>query len=350
VDLAERTARHAAVSTTLALCSDEQLADLVDGAAGAGTGIGGGTSVLDLNGVPVFVKRIALTELERRPGNVMSTANVFGLPAHCHYGVGGPGFGAWRELAANVMTTNRVLAGRTRAFPLLHHWRVLPGAPAASGEHADVEGIVAFWGGSTAVRERLDAVAGAYTSVVLFLEYLPQTLEAWLTAQLALGDDAVDAACAMVTRQLTAAVGDLNAGGLVHFDAHFGNVLTDGGQLYLADLGLAASPRFALDAAEAAFVAHNATHDAAYAAMRLVNWLVTHVCGVGVPADGIPVERNAYVRECAAGADPVTAPPTVAAVIRRHAPVAAVMNDFYWELFAGRQDTPYPAAALAEIR
>jgi hypothetical protein len=349
VSPAERTARHAAVSTALALCSDEQLADLVEGGTGAGTGIGGGTAVLDVDGVPVFVKRIALTEPERRPGNVMSTANVFGLPAYCHYGVGGPGFGAWRELAANVMTTNRVLAGRTRAFPLLHHWRVLPGAPAASGEHADVDATVAFWGGSAAVRERLEAVAEAYTSVVLFLEYLPQTLEAWLTAQLALGDDAVDSACAMVARQLSTAIGHMNGGGLLHFDAHFDNVLTDGRQLYLADLGLAASPRFALDAAEVAFVAHNATHDTAYAAMRLVNWLVTHVCGMGVPADGIPVERNAYVRECAAGAAPITAPPTVAAVIRRHAPVAAVMNDFYWELFGGRPDTPYPAAALAKI-
>ena len=30
--------------------------------------------------------------------------------------------------------------------------------------------------------------------------------------------------------------------------------------------------------------------------MRLVNWLVTTVCGVPMPTSGGPVDRNAYVR------------------------------------------------------
>jgi hypothetical protein len=30
-------------------------------------------------------------------------------------------------------------------------------------------------------------------------------------------------------------------------------------------------------------------------------------------------------------------------VIRRYAPVAAVMNDFYWNLFGVSRATPYPA-------
>jgi hypothetical protein len=75
--------------------------------------------VLNIAGAPVFVKRIPLTDLERHPHNVMSTANVFGLPTFCHYGVtanGSPGFGAWRELAANAMTTNWVIAKQTEAF------------------------------------------------------------------------------------------------------------------------------------------------------------------------------------------------------------------------------------------
>ena len=77
--------------------------------------------------------------------------------------------------------------------------------------------------------------------------------------------------------------------------------------------------------------------------MQLVNWLVTNICGVAVPREGGPVRRNAYIRACAAGADPVGAPPAVAAVIRRYAPVAAVMNDFYLELFGVDRTTPYPA-------
>jgi len=34
----------------------------------------------------------------------------------------------------------------------------------------------------------------------------------------------------------------------------------------------------------------------------------------------------------------------VAEVIRRNAPAAAVMNDFYWDLFGKSRATPYPAA------
>lgn len=77
--------------------------------------------------------------------------------------------------------------------------------------------------------------------------------------------------------------------------------------------------------------------------MRLVNWLVTDVCGVEVPRHGGPARRNEYIRACADGADPAGAPPAAAAVIRRYAPVAAVMNDFYWTLFGSDRTTPYPA-------
>ena len=116
-----------------------------------------------------FVKRFPLTDRERRPENVRSTANLFGLPPFCHYGVGGPGFGAWRQLAANVITTGWVLDGRCPGFPILHHWRVLPGAPAAPDEHADVDAAVAYWAGAPQVRERIGAVANASAGVLLFL-------------------------------------------------------------------------------------------------------------------------------------------------------------------------------------
>jgi hypothetical protein len=293
-------------------------------------------------GVPVFAKRIPLTDVERHEDNVMSTANLFGLPPFCQYGVGSPSFGAWRELAANVITTDWVLAGRSEAFPLLYCWRVLPGAPAPSEEHRDVEAVVRYWAGSSAVRRRLHALARASASVVLFQEFIPHSLDDWLTAQLALGQDATAAACGMVESRLLADVAFMNGQGLLHFDAHFGNVLTDGRRLYIADFGLATSPRFDLSPQEIGFLDRNGTHDMGYALMRLVNWLVTDVCGVAVPRYGGPVERNEYIRACAAGADPVGAPPTVAAAIRRYAPVAAAMNDFYWDLFGVARTTPYP--------
>ncbi|MFG1964804.1 hypothetical protein [Nonomuraea sp. NPDC049028] len=178
---------------------------------------------------------------------------------------------------------------------------------------------------------------------MLFQEFIPYSLHDWLAAQLAAGRDAAVAACAMVGSRLPADVAFMNGHGLTHFDAPFGNVLTDGRRLYIADFGLATSPRFDLSARESGFLARKATHDTGYALMQLVNWLVTNICGVAVPREGGPVRRNAYIRACAAGADPVGAPPAVAAVIRRYAPVAAVMNDFYGELSGVARTTPYPA-------
>ncbi|WP_031160336.1 serine/threonine protein phosphatase [Streptosporangium roseum] len=348
----ERVGRYSEVASALALRGDRQLAESLEQAQVLGSGIGGTSALLDIAGVPVFVKRVPLTDVERHADNVMSTANLFGLPPFCQYGlveVGGPGFGAWRELAANVMTTNWVLAGRSAAFPLLYHWRVLPGAPPPTEEHADVEAVVRYWEGSPAVRQRLHALARASASIVLFQEFIPYNLDDWLAAQLAAGQDAAIAACAMVESCLPTDVAFMNGHGLMHFDAHFGNILTDGRRLYIADFGLATSPRFDLSAQEIGFLDRNGTHDMGYALMRLVNWLVTNVCGVATPREGGPVQRNEYIRACAAGAVPVGAPPAVTAVLRRYAPAAAVMNDFYWDLFGVDRTTPYPGEKVERV-
>lgn len=111
---------YSTVSTALALHSDHALRELVDAATPIGAGIGGKAALLEVAGTPVFVKRVPLTDLERQPEHVRSTANLFDLPLCCQYGVGligGPGFGAWRETAVHTMTTNWVLAGEYDGFP-----------------------------------------------------------------------------------------------------------------------------------------------------------------------------------------------------------------------------------------
>lgn len=340
-----RVVRYGDVSNALALLNDRQLGRLVAAAPALGSGVGGTSALLETAGAPVFVKRIPLTDLERDPDNVMSTANLFGLPAFCHYGVvavGSPGFGAWREVAASTMTTNWVLAKQSEAFPLMYHWRVLPGAIPVPEEHADIERVVAYWGGSAAVRRRLEALGQASASVVLCLEYLPNRLDTWLTSQLAAGPDAVAAACAMLERSLRADVAFLNARGLLHFDAHFRNVLTDGHRVYLADFGLASSSRFDLCDDERDFLARNTSHDACYAVRELLNWMVANI--VGIPA---PAKRYEYLRRCAGGASPTGVPEPVAELIIRHAPAVAIMNDFYWNLFGVSRETPYPSQEIA---
>lgn len=341
---APRLAAHCAVSSSLALCSDRELRDLVDAASPLGTGIGGTSALLEVGGTPVFVKRVPLTDLEEQAENVRSTANLYGLPAFCHYGFGGPGFGAWRELAVHAMTTNWVLAREYEGFPLMHHWRMLPHPGQSLPEElADVDKAVAYWGGGTAVRRRIEALRESATSIALFLEYIPQNLHDWLDAEINAGDEAVERACAMVTRQLRAGTSFMTACGLLHFDAHFQNILTDGKRLFFTDYGLAVSSRFDMLEEEADFFAAHRTYDRCYTLTYLVVWLITAL--YGYQGD----ERTAFLHACAQGEHPTGIPPRAAALISRHAPLAAVMTDFHRKLHRESRRTPYPLEQIRRI-
>jgi hypothetical protein len=180
--MATRTSTYSAVSTALALLSDRQLGELVDNAKPLGSGIGGTSVLLDIEGTPVFVKRVPLTDAEKLDAH--STANLFGLPTFCQYGIGGPGFGVWRELAVHTMTTGWVLDGQNESFPLMYHHRILPqSAQPLPAELRDIDKAVEYWEGSSAVR-----------------------------------------ACAFVERALEDGVAFMNSHGLLHFDAHFQSV------------------------------------------------------------------------------------------------------------------------------
>jgi hypothetical protein len=347
--LPARLERHATVASSLAALGDGGLAALIDAAPALGSGIGGTRSLLHVGGVPVFVKRVALTDLERRRGHVRSTANLFELPTFCQYGVGVgygvglPATGAWRELAASEMATGWVLAGRADWFPLLHHWRVLDRSASFQplpDELADIERVVAFGHGSAAVRRRIEAIAGATTSLTLFFEWLPEPLPAWLARQVVAGDSAAERAIEMVERRLLVDVDRMNAAGLYHFDAHLDNILTDGERLYFTDLALAMSPQFELSASEARFLDANLTHDRCHTITRLVDWLVTTFTGASDWQ-----ARNQIIGRVAAGEALAGIASFAAAVIERHAPVAAVINEFYRQLHLVDRRTPYPAAA-----
>jgi len=338
---------YGVVSTALSRCSDRELRELVEAAVPVGAGIGGQTLRTEVDGVPVFVKQVRLTDLERRPEHVGSTANLFGLPMFCHVGVGsigGPGFGAWRELAVHTLTTDWVLAGDHDAFPLTYHWRVLAdsGRPPPD-ELADIDRAVAYWGGSAAVRRRIEALRESTASLTLFLEYVPQTLHGWFGQQVAAGGAVAEQACAMVERELEAGAAFMGSRGLLHLDAHFENILTDGERLFFADYGLAVSSGFDLAPDEVAFVDRYRGYDRSYAATCLVNWLAVALYGFE------PERRRAFVDDCAAGEPPRGVPAGVAAVLRRHAGVAAETGSFFRRFRHESRATPYPAGAMCDV-
>jgi hypothetical protein len=343
---AARLAAHWSTSTRLSLLSDHQLGKVVAAATPLGSGIGGRSAELDVGGTRVFVKRVPLTDLETRPENMRSTANLFGLPMFYQYGVGSAGFGAWRELAVHTMTTNWVLGNDYDGFPLMYHWRVLPDSPPEGFTDGlgGIDAAVAHWEGSPAVRRRLEAIGRSTVSLVLFLEHVPQTLAAWLRQH---GGTAPvsghDSPYTWVEKALARGTAFMSSRGLVHFDAHFDNVLTDGQSICFADFGLALSSAFELRDEEAEFLSDHLAYDRCYAP----NHLLRHHL-----LDGVRGEREygATLRDWIAGRRPDGVPPAIAAIIDQHAQVAVVLDEFHHRLLTTSKRTPYPAADIERAR
>ncbi|MYW08175.1 protein kinase family protein [Streptomyces sp. SID2563] len=335
-----RAAVHAAVATRLALLSDRRLGREVAAATPLSSGLGGRAAELDVDGTRVFVKRVPLTDLELRPEHVRSTANLFGLPLFYQYGIGSAGFGAWRELAAHILTTRWVLDGAHPDFPLMYHWRVLPDTPPQGYMDAlgGIEGAVAHWEGHPAVRARLEAIGRSTASLVLFLEHVPHTLGSWLAdrrAAAARGGEAPP--YARIDAALTRGADFMSTQGFVHFDAHFRNVLTDGRSIRFADFGLALSTAFELSAEESAFLAAHRAYDRHYVAGDLLRHHLSD-----------EVYDAAFLRAWLAGTRPAAVPPEAAALLDRHAPAALALDAFHHSLLKESRRTPYPAAAIDE--
>jgi hypothetical protein len=279
--------------------------------------------VIDIDGAKVFVKMIALTDLER--SNKGSTANLFDLPLFYQYGVGSAGFGAWRELQAYQRASAWALSGECPRFPMLHHWRVLPrtARPLTAEQQARLQRGVDFWDHSDAVRARLEAIAAASASVVLFLEYAPETLHEWLAARVGgqPPDATLEAAILRIHDQWRDTAAFMNDRGMLHFDLHRHNVLTDGEQVYVADFGLALCADFDLSPAERAFFETHRLYDRGYVDWAFVEWLA--------PETEPPVLTSA-----------------LSARVDRCAPVATLLGTFLDTLRASKT-APYPAPELA---
>ncbi|MGW3820099.1 protein kinase family protein [Streptomyces sp. NPDC005046] len=340
---AGRVSAYAAVGARLSLLSDRRLEDAVASAPSLGSGIGGRSAEMEVEGIRVFVKRVPLTDIELRPEHARSTRNLFDLPLFYQYGAGSAGFGAWRELAAHAMTTGWVLRNEYTGFPLLYHWRILPdSAPVGFTDGlGGIEGAVAHWEGSPAVRRRLEAIGRSSFSLVLFLEHVPQTLAAWLgnTRDAARPEHGGESPYRWVEQQLLRGTEFMSAHGLVHFDAHFANLLTDGRQVYFADFGLASSRDFELSAEERVFLTEHLVYDRSYAP----NHLLRHHLPDGT-RDGS--DHGAFLRAWLEGRRPAGVPPDIGAIIDRHAPHAIVLDDFHRRLLTQSKSTRFPAAEV----
>jgi hypothetical protein len=325
--LDQRRRTYDRLAARLAALSDGELAALLrETDAWRANDLGNQSGAIDVDGVKVFVKKIALSDLERTAENQGSTANLFDLPLFYHYGVGSAGFGAWRELNACLRTSAWALSGESPHFPLVYHWRVMPRAarpPLSPEQQAGLERSAAYWDQSDAVRARLEAIVAASASIVLFLEYVPQTLHGWLGARMA-GQSADASTQAPILRlhdEWRGAAAFMNERGMLHFDLHRHNVLTDGEGLYVADFGLALCADFDLSPEERAFFETHRFYDRGYVRLAVCGWLA-------------PEE------------DPPPMTPVLSILVDRYAPVAGVFQAFFKALRFESKTTPYPGAEL----
>ena len=330
------------ISTELARIGHPELQRLIESAEPGLAGLGGSSVRLAVGGLPVFVKLVPLTEMELRPSHYRSTANLFELPTYFQYGIGSVGFGAWRELAAHVMATDWVLAKASTAFPLLHHWRVIPALknlPSSAEEPDYFEGDRSEPPGSREIRARMASIRAAPARLALFLEWFPHHLHEWLSGELRQGGEGADRAVRFVEEHLDRTHAFMAEEGFVHFDTHFRNILTDGDGIYFSDFGLASCRRFELGDEERAFLAAHGDYDRCRSATSLVH-SITASLGDGRPwADQL--EDAALVTSAKLSG-------AVRDALGRHAPVAVAMLDFRRRLRTEGKMTPYPRRALAE--
>ncbi len=120
--------------------------------------------------VLIFVKQVPLNEIEGKPQNIQSTANLFYLPLYYQYGVGSGGFSVWRELSAHAMTTGCVLAKESQNFPLMYHWRILDSFQEKKPfDEDEFNNHVTYWENSLEIGQRVKANQQALSNVVIFI-------------------------------------------------------------------------------------------------------------------------------------------------------------------------------------
>lgn len=248
--LEKRRSDYFRLNSALSQLSNAQLEAIFDSSK---TERGWGQNhVIEVDGTKVFVKRVPLTELEF--ANQFSTRNLYNLPTYYNYGVGSAGFGVFRELLTHIKTTNWVLAGETENFPLLYHYRIMAATGEPGGITAEqLQRYIERWNSSEAVGRFVQARIDASHQVVLFLEYIPYPLDPWFLKN--------PQGLEMILENTRVATAFLRSKGVLHFDANFDNVLTDGERLYLTDFGLTIDRNFELSEAELEFFNQHQFYD-----------------------------------------------------------------------------------------
>jgi hypothetical protein len=341
--LTKRQQTYSRISSALACMSNKQLEQILADGKAMHKGIGGTSLQIEIDNTPVFVKKVPLTDSELQPENYMSTANIFNLPMCYQYGIGSTGFGAWRELAAHVMTTNWVITGQCPNFPIMYHWRILQDTGRkiiSDEEQTALDKDATYWENNASINSRLKAIALATHHTYLFLEFIPNHLYGWLNKQLSSNESTAINAVRLVENQMQTTNYFMDSQNFLHMDAHFENILTDGEQLYYSDFGLALSDKFTLSSIENHFAKDNADYDYASGSSNLMHTVLTSYLGKN--------DWSANLAKFANDELGTQTPTKVKELLSRHHEVAVKMDEFY-KAIQRDKSTPFPSGNLKEL-
>ncbi len=349
-----RRASYFKLSSQLAQMDNQRLLSMFE-TSRASTGWGRHQTV-EIGQTKVFVKRVPVTDVEF--DHAFSTRNLYDLPTYYNYGVGSAGFGVFRELVTHIKTTNWVLEGRIANFPLMYHYRIVPfSGPRAEVAPERVKDYLDYWNGHQSVERYWSDRARANHELVLFLEYMPYTLQPWLMDHPTQVHQSLD--------DLRATIAFLRAQGVIHFDAHFNNVVTDGSRAYLTDFGLVLDRSFALSEEEDRFFKKHTYYDYGVVLWSL-GYLVTAMFNVLTDDDKRHVTNSLGVANGTQLRDPlallvnniedVAAEGTLkldasyVSTLVRYRGVIALMNDFLSDMHANnKKDTELRLAELRQL-
>ena len=247
--LDKRRTLYTELSSQLTVLNNRQLSKLVKTIPNPAGGWGS-NGVIQMGKRNVFVKRIPITDLEFE--HPYETKNIFKLPTYYNYGLGSFGLGAYREIIPYIKTTNWVLDGSCPLFPILFHHRIIPlqkdKQKPDPKSHTD---YIRYWNNNQNVGAYKEARTSASHQAILFIEHFPQVLRLWLR-------DDLKRVARTVPRALEI-LSFLQSNGIIHFDAHHWNFVTDGRYPYLTDFGVVSDLSYQLTKPEQAFH-HRNTH------------------------------------------------------------------------------------------
>lgn len=344
-----RRHKYFEMSSLISRLNHKKLNSLLDQSESNESSTGWGMNhVLVFEQSKVFVKRVPVTDIEYE--NLFATKNLYDLPAGCSYGINSTGLGVFRELITHLKTTHWVLEGAIANFPLMYHYRILPVAQ----ECRDLEIDTERWGNHAKVKKYVLDRANARYELVLFLEYIPYVLETWLPENPNQLQKALD--------NIWRAIAFLRMKGIIHFDAHFRNILTDGDQVYVTDFGLTLDKSFALTEEEEIFFERNNLYDYGEVLRNLGHLIRSpyHLCSQSdkhriMKKYGIKDGLRLYevgailldnIQQIHADGDLILDDFYVASIVKYRA-IIALMQDFFAEMWENYQkDTPFPHAKL----